>query len=253
MYKRQLYDSTNQKAFVFVKYSGTIPAGGSKTIYMYYGNPDAADESSFDAVDRYESFENVYDRFVNTEGGQLAEFVTTPVKLGSYALHLSDQSDADNIRKYTGDANKMIEYTGKWRICYWVRCDWYYDGTLPLFTIGHFDPNGDRVYHFQPRESYCEYMTSGGWNSFSYTFQKEMWYMLIIEVTDGGSSVTYKFYEENGNLIANVTGGKFSDTKTNYADFINLGPKQMSEVYVDSVVSHKLYDTSISFGAEETA
>ncbi len=78
-YYIESWDSTNRQAVVWIKVPN-IPASGSTTVYMYYGNPSATSESNGDAVfDFFDDFEttkmtNGYTQGLTLNGDGTATF-----------------------------------------------------------------------------------------------------------------------------------------------------------------------------------
>ncbi|RLF66849.1 MAG: hypothetical protein DRN30_01385 [Thermoplasmata archaeon] len=113
------WDSANQQATIWVKVP-SIPASGTATIYMYYGNPDATSESNGDEVFDF------FDDFDGTELDTSKWSSDGTVSVSQGQLHLgSTTGDSYILSKINIGSGKIVELHGVNINSYRDTPDWF--------------------------------------------------------------------------------------------------------------------------------
>ena len=245
------WDSSNQEATIWIRIP-SISANSSITIYMYYGNSSASDESSlYDTFSESDDFEGSSNIFTLTSG---AIFDSTYANRGSYSLHL--QQGTGQVEKayysFTTPSSGKIHQTLHLLI----------KGTGCGYVFAYKDENdswvGPKISVGKPTEgSHSQDLYYHDGSSYIYTgvsLSYEIWYKL--EVIIDLDSQTFDFYVdgdkkvEDGPFVSSMP----TDAQVTYtAENHSTGSSSWNhKIYIDTYYKRTLFtDPTYSIGDEE--
>jgi len=194
-YYVETWDEANRTATVWVKVT-LIPAGGSTTIKMYYGNEQAVSESDANAVfEFFDDFET-WEGWIQHGDGQVSQSAAY-VKHGSYSLKKSSNGDPNGGCKAIGKTlgrNIVLE-------CWILRES---NSGSNADRVGVIDDNGNgyglykvdknKYIGIDKRTNY----TGTTYNKKSATTTNKKWYFTQLILTD--TQVIAQYVDDSGTL-----------------------------------------------------